>query len=204
VERKQLPTRMPRKSVGRPKTGTPKTAPASAPSESLPNRSHKRHLSSGSNAASATGDATEDPTSVTPGTRASKRLKDSATSTPVTGKKSKYFDGAGSEDEDDDMVEASSASASGDDSASGYGDDSDGASEENESEQESEDDYDSEEDTKRKTKSSKSRAGSGKAFFGKQNSQMWREGVSTYLREPHPAINGIGLSSVRSNTSQRD
>ncbi|KPI42535.1 uncharacterized protein AB675_9758 [Cyphellophora attinorum] len=189
---------MPRKSVGRPTTGTPKTEPASAPSGSLPKRNHKRHLSAGGNVASATGDATDHPTSVTPGTRASKRLKDSATSTPVTGKKSKYFDGPGSEDEDEDLVEASSASPSGDDSASGYGDDSGSASEENESGQESEDDYDSEEDTKRRSKGSKSRAGTGKAFFGKQNSQMWREGVKTglgpgkqvFIEKPKPRGDG--------------
>jgi len=102
--------------------------------------SHKRQLS-------------RTPTTATPGSRSSKRLKESAERTPTnksspksSPKKSKYFEGGSDEEE------LPTTSTSSEVEESGYEDDGVASSAESlSSEPESEDDYDSQEDRRRKT-----------------------------------------------------
>lgn len=117
------------------------------------------------------------PGTDTPGTRTSKRIKDSASSTPATGKKSKYFDGP---DSDDSAAEEPESPAD-DASASGYEDedeDMDVVEDGDDDEEDSEEEYDSDEDEKPKKRGQVRKGGAaGKVVFGKQSAQMWREGV---------------------------
>jgi hypothetical protein len=132
-------------------------------------KSHKRALSS-----SAT--VTPTPTvaattSSTPGSRASKRLKESATSSPSTGKKSKYFEGPGSDEEEEEEEEEEDDDDDDDDKAPSpdeEGSDFNGADEDDSaaepssaspspSASEDEDDYESDEDRKKPKKKQQQR-----------------------------------------------
>ena len=131
-------------------------------------KSHKRQLSSST------------PTTVTPGSRTSKRIKTATENTPksTTPKKSKYFDGPDSDEDDEDEIESQGPEESGyeDEDASATEPDPSG------SESESEDDYDSQEDNKRKKRQGKP---PGKARANGTstvaNKDLWREGVKTGL-----------------------
>jgi hypothetical protein len=133
---------------------------------------------------------------VTPGSRTSKRLKNSAVDAPkngkVTPKKSKYFEA--SEDEEPPSVEASD---------SGYEDeDADvSATEVSEPPTETEDDYDSEENVKPKKKSGrKSTTGPAGLVSAvvEGGKALWREGVkaglgpgkAVFIEKPKPRPDG--------------
>jgi hypothetical protein len=146
-----------------------KTTPAAA-------KSHKRQLS-------------ESMPLATPGSRASKRIKESTEKERSTGKstptKSKYFQESGSEADNDGAAED-------DDEESGYGDDGVSETEDASSgEVETEDDYDSEESDKaRRRKPSRGAKNNGGIIRGVQSavdaviekgSELWREGVRTGL-----------------------
>jgi hypothetical protein len=164
-------------------------------------RSHKRQLSSGATQSAAT------PTAV----RASKRIKDSASNTPVsvTPKKSKYFEASGSDD-DQEGEEATSD----DGEVSGYEDEEASAGDSPTSEESSEDDFDSEEDAKPKRRKAGKKGGSTPASIGK-SSQLWREGVKTglgpgkqvFIAKPKPRGDG-GIKykpgEIHPNTSKCD
>lgn len=148
--------------MARRKSGGTGITPASA-------KSHKRQLS-------------ETPTA-TPGSRASKRLKDSAQkpgSIKTTPTKSKYFEDVDSEEPEED-------SASDDAAESGYEDqdesEADQATTASESDEE-ENDYSSEEDTKKGKKSKKAKPGASKSALATvldKGKELWRQGVSTGL-----------------------
>ena len=134
-------------------------------------KSHKRHLS----------DAT--PTATTPGSRASKRLKDSASK--VTPTKSKYFQDSDSEVSDVEAREEDTA-----ESGSGYEED-DVASQDEISEENSatEDDSNSEDDVKPRKrqrpakKGTQSSSGLGAVVTAvlEKGKELWRPGVKTGL-----------------------
>lgn len=163
-------------------------------------KSHKRALSSSATATPTA--AVAAAASSTPGSRASKRLKESATSSPSTGKKSKYFEGpdSGEEEEDDDKP----PSPDEEDSDFNGADDDDSAVEPSSaspspSASEDEDDYDSDEDQKKPKKKQQQRgrkssrrttaAESGAAATAagiadkvvNAGKELWREGVKTGL-----------------------
>lgn len=159
-----------------------KSAATSTPASS---RGHKRQLSNGN------------PVASTLGSRASKRLKESADNTPKssTPKKSKYFEeseGDDDEEEADDSVDAEE---------SGY-DESDDSLEAS-SDEASEDEYDSEDDKKasqtqrRQTSSAKTSGGIG-ATIVETGKQLWREGVkaglgpgkAVFIEKPKPRGDG--------------
>lgn len=142
----------------------PRRKSAATGAGSTPKGSHKRQLSS--NATPAGG---------TPGSRASKRIKDSESKTPAsaTPKKSKYFEAPDSEDEDIDEPTPD------DSEASGY-EDNEVEAEASPSETASEDYYDSEQDAKPRRAQGRKKAGGTPATMGK-SSQLWREGVKTGL-----------------------
>jgi hypothetical protein len=142
-------------------------------------------------------------TSSTPGSRASKRLKESATSSPSTGKKSKYFEGPNSDDEEE---ENDDEPPSPDEEASDFngGDDDDSAAESSSaspspSASEDEDDYNSEEERKkpkkkqqqqrgrkpgRRTTAAESGAAAAAGIVDKvvtAGKELWRAGVKTGL-----------------------
>lgn len=148
--------------------------------------SHKRHLS-------------DTPISATPGSRTSKRLKESASKTKSTPTKSKYFEET---DGDSDHAGALSPEEAED---SGYEDhDTSAAEDASESEPESEDASDSEEDqrkqrTKRKTnKRPSAGVGSSVSPALKKDTELWRPGVSTglgpgkqvFIEKPKPRGDG--------------
>ena len=144
-------------------------------------KSHKRQLS-----ASVT---------VTPGSRASKRLKSSPdenhTIGKTTPKKSKYFEASDDEDE------PSSSEAS----ESGYEDADASATEVSEPATETEDDYESEEDVKPKKKAVRKFTGGGAGIVSKVvegGKDLWREGVKAglgpgkqvFIEKPKPRSDG--------------
>jgi uncharacterized protein (TIGR02453 family) len=157
-----------------------KATAASTPASS---KGHKRQLSNGNTLAS------------TPGSRASKRLKESAENTPKssTPKKSKYF-----EESDSDAEDKNDGSTDAEESGYDEGEPSDASSDE-----ESEDEYDSEEDEKprkkqrRQTGSAKKSAGIGTAII-ETGKQLWREGVkaglgpgkAVFIEKPKPRSDG--------------
>ena len=162
---------MPRKSAA---TGTPASM-----------KGHKRQLSNGT------------PSTATPSTRASKRLKESTENTPAsaTPKKSKYFEEADSEEEDE--VESASDAAE----ESGYDEDEVSASELSPTEDEETEEYDSEEE-KKPTKKPKQAAGKKSegvvASIIGASRQLWREGVKAglgpgkqvFIEKPKPRGDG--------------
>ena len=153
---------------------------AAAVSTPASGRGHKRQLSEGT------------LTAATPGSRTSKRIKDSASNTPATStpKKSKYFEEPGSEG---DEIELSSAA----EEASGYEDEDVSVSEAPTSEESGEDNYDSEEDQKPKRKAKKSPGGIGTAIVN-AGKNLWREGVKAglgpgkqvFIEKPKPRGDG--------------
>jgi uncharacterized protein (TIGR02453 family) len=159
-----------------PRKATAATTPASS-------KGHKRQLSDGNVLAS------------TPGSRASKRLKESVENTPKssTPKKSKYFEGPDSDEEDEDE-------SSIDAEESGYDEDELSDTSSNE---ESEDEYNSEEDEKPRKKQ-RQQAGSAKKSGGigtaiiETGKQLWREGVkaglgpgkAVFIEKPKPRSDG--------------
>ncbi|KAJ9612056.1 hypothetical protein H2200_003651 [Cladophialophora chaetospira] len=150
----------------------PPRKPAPKKATPVAQKSHKRQLSETT------------PTAATPGSRASKRLKDSATK--VTPTKSKYFQDSDNEESDADVKEADTA-----DSESGYEEDHVSSQEEtSRAESASEDDYDSEEDVKPRkrrqqpaNKGTKSTSGLGATVTAvlEKGKELWREGVKTGL-----------------------
>jgi hypothetical protein len=153
------------------------TNPAPAPTPlSSKSKSHKRALSSS---------ATATPTaaaSSTPGSRASKRLKESA---PSTAKKSKYFDGLDSDEDPTSADEEASDFSDADDASSVADPSSPSPSAE---EEEDEDDYDSEEKPKkrgrkpgRKPTTAESGAAGIVGTVVEAGKELWRAGVKTGL-----------------------
>jgi hypothetical protein len=158
-------------------------------------KSRKRALSASATATPTA--AAVAATSSTPGSRASKRLKESATSSPSTGKKSKYFEGLDSDDDDE--------PPSPDEEASDFngGDDDDSAADPSSaspspSASEGEDDYDSDEDRKKPKKKQQQRerkpgrrttaaepgAAAATGIVDKvvtAGKELWRTGVKTGL-----------------------
>jgi hypothetical protein len=165
---------------------TTSTAPVPPPSSK--SKSHKRTLSS-SATATPTGAAV-----TTPGSRASKRLKESATNTPTAAKESKYFDGpASNEDEDEDTPSA-------DEDASEFAEADNGSVADPSSASpspiasEDEDNYDSEaDDEKKKLKKRGSKSGRKPTAAARSGAsgivgtvveagkELWRPGVKTGL-----------------------
>ena len=155
---------------------------ASATTTPASTKSHKRQLSGGT------------PSTVTPGTRSSKRLKESTENTPAsaTPKKSKYFAGTGSEDEDIDEFSSEDAEAS------GYEDEDISVTEPEEIEEDSEDDYDSEEDIKRRKKAGGKPPAEGRGTVTVGGKDLWREGVKAglgpgkqvFIEKPKPRGDG--------------
>lgn len=161
------------------KSGAPKKAtPASA-------KTHKRQLS-------------ETSRIETPGSRISKRLKESAEKDRSAGKatptKSKYFEDPDSEDDDVD------------EEASGYEDEVASASEDSSDDEEAhtDDDFNSEEDSKRKRQKPK-RASKASGGVGalvntviEKGKELWRPGVTTglgpgkqvFIEKPKPRGDG--------------
>ncbi|ETN40127.1 uncharacterized protein HMPREF1541_04402 [Cyphellophora europaea CBS 101466] len=125
---------------------------------------HKRQLSA--NASPAVG---------TPGSRASKRLRDSASKAPAsaTPKKSKYFDSGSSDEVDVDETTSNDAEVS------GY-EDEEVEVEDSPSQEASEEEYDSEEDAKPRRRKTGKKASGASSSTG-ANSQLWREGVKAGL-----------------------
>ena len=157
------------------KSSAAATTPATA-------KGHKRQLSGGT------------PATSTPGTRTSKRLKESVESTPAsaTPKKSKYFEG--SDDDEDEATEPTSEGVE----ESGYEDEDTSTAEPDPTEDESEDDYDSEEENKKKGPGSKKKTGGiGSAIVG-AGKQLWREGIKAglgpgtqiFIEKPKPRGDG--------------
>jgi len=151
-------------------------------------KSHKRQLSSST--ASAI---------VTPGTRASKRLKESADHTPtvskISPKKSKYFEGS----DDEEVADPTSEDVS----ESGYEDENASATEPSPSVAESEDETDPEEDIRtkkqRRRKPNSSKVASGAVIrAGEGTNELWRQGVKTglgpgkqvFIEKPKPRGDG--------------
>ena len=146
--------------------------------------SHKRQLS-------------ETAATVTPGSRTSKRLKDSAEKVKSTPTKSKYF--ADLESGDDDVPESADELAD-----SGYEDEDHSATEEpSEAETGSDDEFDSEEDGRKrrpKVRANKSKLGATSAISTvlEKGKELWREGVSTglgpgkqvFIEKPKPRGDG--------------
>jgi len=146
--------------------------------------SHKRQLS-------------ETAATVTPGSRTSKRLKDSAEKVKSTPTKSKYFEDLDSGD--DDVPESADELAD-----SGYEDEDHSATEEpSEAETGSDDEFDSEEDGRKrrpKVRANKSKLGATSAISTvlEKGKELWREGVSTglgpgkqvFIEKPKPRGDG--------------
>ncbi|KAI1626710.1 hypothetical protein EDD37DRAFT_676358 [Exophiala viscosa] len=142
------------------RSGATKATPSSA-------KSHKRQLS-------------ETPATVTPSSRISKRLKESAEKTKVTPTKSKYFE---EPDLEDDEVSDNPADEVQD---PGYEDEDASMTEPQTSseEEDDEDDYDSDEDVKPhrpKKKANGTKAGIGAASAIANEKELWRPGVQTGL-----------------------
>lgn len=159
-------------------------------------KSHKRQLST-----------TSTPITATPGSRASKRLRESVQSSggiKATPTKTKYFETHGSEDSEEDETQDDDAENS------GYEDNDDDISTAAASatSEEDDDDFDSEEDDKSK-KRTKRAAHRGKAGAGatsgstgtkalSQAKELWRPGVSTglgpgkqvFIEKPKPRGDG--------------
>ena len=157
---------------------------SAATSTPVSNKGHKRQLSNGT------------PASVTPSTRASKRIKECTENTPAsaTPKKSKYFEGP---DSDDGEEESGSEAAE----ESGYDDEDEVVSESAVSDEEEEDDdYESEEDKKKARKKSGSAKKSQGVVAGivDAGKNLWREGVKTglgpgksvFIAKPKPKSDG--------------
>ncbi|EXJ71933.1 uncharacterized protein A1O5_04434 [Cladophialophora psammophila CBS 110553] len=145
--------------------------------------------------------------SVSPGSRASKRLKESAEKERSHGKatptKSKYFQNPDSEDEDADLVEDGD-----EDEESGYEDQDTSETEQPLTEESgTEDDYDSDEDNKRKRRQKKASKKSSGITTGIQSAanavldkgkELWRPGVKTglgpgkqvFIEKPKPRDDG--------------
>jgi hypothetical protein len=154
-----------------------------APAPTPKTKSHKRTLSS---SAIATPTATA---ASTPGSRASKRLKESA---PSTAKKSKYFEGADSDEDDQDPTSA-------DDEASDFNDADDTSAADaspspSASEDEEEEAYESDEDREKPNKPNKRGRQPGRKPTAAQSGaagivsavvgagkELWRAGVKTGL-----------------------
>ena len=157
---------------------------AAATSTPALTKGHKRQLSTGT------------PLTATPGSRASKRLKESGDNTPVstTPKKSKYFEEPDSDK--DEEVESSSEAAE----ESAFDEDEATESETPPSEEDSEDGYDSEEDEKpkqRRRPTPKKSVGVAAAIVG-TGKNLWREGVKAglgpgkqiFIAKPKPRDDG--------------
>ncbi|RVX69383.1 hypothetical protein B0A52_06979 [Exophiala mesophila] len=142
--------------------------------------SHKRRIS-------------ETPTTAasnTPGSRVSKRLKDSAhNQAKATPTKSKYFEGAGTDDEDDaESVDDDSGDPGYEDEQASTAD----ASDTNASDDEDEDDYDSDEKPRAQKKKGPARSSGANA------KDLWRPGVKTglgpgrevFIEKPKPRDDG--------------
>lgn len=172
--------------VGRKSGGTKPSSGAAT------SKSHKRQLST-------------TPIAATPGSRASKRLKESTKSSggvKATPTKSKYFEDPESEDGDEDDAAGSGYEDNDDD------DDDDASMEAPSVTSESdEDDYDSEEDSKRKRSKPVARRGKAGAGAGARSAvtnalskakELWRPGVSTglgpgkqvFIEKPKPRGDG--------------
>lgn len=159
----------------------PRRKSAAAVTTPASTKSHKRQISS----------------TVTPGSRASKRLKSSTGKTPTTGnvtpKKSKYFEGSDEDEEEPPSDE---------DSESGYEDQEADASatEVSEHPTETEDDYDSEEDVKPKKKPGRKATGTTGVVSAviEGGKALWREGVKAglgpgkqvFIEKPKPRGDG--------------
>lgn len=153
-----------------------KSAPTST-STSTPStakKGHKRQLSS----------AADTPTVTTPGSRASKRLKDSAANTTASlgARRSKYFDGP-TDSEDDDVAESTSDEdvGSGYEDEDGDGDVSTGEEDGEASENDEEFDLEEEEDDVKRKRGKKTGFGKMVIGKGKGDERLWREGVKTGL-----------------------
>ena len=151
--------------------------PKSKVSTSAISKSHKRQLSS--------------PAIVTPGSRASKRLKE----TPTSAKKSKYFEPDSDEDEDDEPEVESAFEDEGDESVA------EPSSADPTSDEEEEKDYDSEAEEKPKRKRGLSNKSTGGNLISKvvdTGKELWRQGVKAglgpgkqvFIEKPKPRGDG--------------
>ena len=159
-----------------------KAAATSTPASA---KGHKRLLSTGT------------PSTATPGSRASKRLKESVDNTcaSTTPKKSKYFEDPDSDEDDD--VESSSVAAE----ESAFDEDEEIGSETPPSEEDSETEYDSEEDEKPKRRRSRptpKKSVGVVAAIVDTGKNLWREGVKAglgpgkqiFIAKPKPRDDG--------------
>ena len=151
--------------------------PKSKLSTAATSKSHKRQLSS--------------PTTVTPGSRASKRVKE----TPTSAKKSKYFEPDSDDDEGDEREVESGFEDEEDESAA------EPSSADPTSDEEDEEDYDSEAEEKSKRKRGRSNKSTGGNLISKvaeTGKELWRQGVKAglgpgkqvFIEKPKPRGDG--------------
>jgi hypothetical protein len=177
-------------------------------SQTPPSKSHKRQISS----------STTPTAPITPGSRQSKRIKASAENKPTstgakgTPKKSKYFEGPGSDDEEQQEEDDKTSSAA-EEEASGYDDEDKSvvhasSATPSPSPSEDEDDYDSDSASRKRGKrptqkrqSDKSSAAATPTSGGRiieKGKEIWRQGVkaglgpgkAVFIERPKPRGDG--------------